>query len=120
MTDITSTIKQITLALTPVADKLSIGASHIYLLFIKQQFIIGIRDILYVIFTTFFIIFCFKRFNKEKSSEFGDWGLLKATYFILILISLLFNLILMFNIPTHLFNPEYGALNDIILTVRGN
>lgn len=122
------TINAVKDAIAPLAEKVGQGAAHLYMVYVKQQFVMGVREltegILYLIpaiILTVILVKLVKWGLKEKGgSLFSDIDLLPGVFFggcmIIMLLSFIYLAAgehILNSIPLFI-NPEYYALQEII------
>jgi predicted exporter len=114
------TIKQITDALSPVAQKLGEGAGALFQIYVRQEIIQGIEELggaaLLLIVALIFTAITFKTWKWACKRDLEIFtGMATGTAIVVALIVAPF---LVFDGLPHLINPQYYAIQDISCTVR--
>ncbi len=114
-----------------LASALKVGATHVYSVLVKQQVVYAISYLILIIFLLISSVICItifvRNYNREKrknenmyiGEEFSLGGMLAISIILTIftILSIAFN---MSDIIMGLYNPEYGAIKDILDFVRYN
>lgn len=122
------TAQTIITAIKPIADKIGQGAQHLYEIYVKQQYISGINELIFgcgmglVLLITGVVVFRLGlKSSQNDKYEYDDWPLgIMIAGPIVGLLGLI--LIVAFGSDgiQHIINPEYFAIEDIIHAVTGN
>ena len=111
-----------------LAEALKVPAEKVFVVMVKQQFISALSESLVLgIFFILFLLSILTLFNKNSHdyNYHGEFRDLNARGYITVILSVIFGLILTINlftssdaILTGFFNPEYGAIQDIIEMIK--
>lgn len=125
------TVDSIKNAITPLADKIGQGVGHVYYVYVRQQFVVGITDIVRGVLELVALGIIAWLVNKlwrpiylTATSGDGDIGVQLGLVFVVPLLGMLIAYLCsdIFNyLPDavgHMVNPEYYAIQDIINTVK--
>lgn len=124
------TIKSITDALKPLAEKIGAGASHLYGVFVQQQIAVGVAELVGSAFALVTVVVtavvAYKAYLRGDAMKKEDWrssyegwfavsivGAFLSSIAAIVMVGLLTDGIL------HLLSPEYYALKDILCTAKG-
>lgn len=110
--------------LSGLAAGLKTGVSHVYEVLVRQQLVISITDLIFLIASFISIIFWIKAYKSKEewqSLGVGDATGVGVVRIIQIVISLIILVVAVIYIPdmiTGFVNPEYGAIKEIISFVK--
>ena len=124
------TVKAIGDALKPLAEKIGQGGAHVYEVFTRQQYVLGIGFFIWgglalilAVAAAGVAITHFRRWSKLKAEKAG-WSETETPGMITViaLTATMFGLIVAVGFISsgtmHLLNPEYYAIQDILCTVK--
>lgn len=125
----TDTVKAVQDALAPVAQKLGEGAAHLYEIYVRQMFIEGVTGLVsiavFTLFTVgfgFFVKWLWTRYNKSNHKSYDTpvlEGVATIALGILVVICLVCLTDGVSNCLGKLVNPEYYAVERLLVQVRG-
>ena len=111
-----------------LAEALKVPAEKVFIVMVKQQFIVALSESFSLsIFFIFFLLSILTLLNKNSheynfNDEFRDFN---VRGYITLILSVIFGIIFTVNlftssdaILTGFFNPEYGAIQDIVEMVK--
>lgn len=129
---VTKVYNDVKAGLQGLAGGLKVGVSHVYEVLVKQQAIYSVSYLIILttifLFTIFFWRKFFKIYNRFAikddalyNDDLDDHFITSGGLAIAIILTIVFLIVLgclASNIITGLFNPEYGAIKDIIDFVK--
>lgn len=121
------TVKAIQDALTPLATKIGEGAAHVYQIYVKQQYVTGIGEIIscaVLLLIVLALTILFVRWADATEPDIYSLVESKVTRKVLVVMAGAFACFILTFILVdgvqHLINPEYYAIQDILLTAKGS
>jgi hypothetical protein len=102
-------------ALKQLSEALAVGAEHVYGVLVKQQVVEAITWLIFNIFALLIVIFLWIMFARNDDKDRDEWWGLPFTFQLLQLVLLAFTLD---NIMMGFYNPEYGAIKDILDVIK--
>lgn len=112
-----STTELLTSSLTVLAEKAGLLLTHLWVIFTKQQLILGLQELLSGIFLFVGGLISYRVLSKYRASKRMnalDRGVMMALFFILTLWFVIKGLSLSIDSLPRLLNPEYYALQESV------
>lgn len=128
-----STIQQIVQAVTPLAHKIGQGGEQLFRIYTKQQFIIGITDLIWAVFVIVgAVVFmklalaCYRQamvITKARKAAYYNNEEIKFQFGTIFLgisaaVCVIISPFLVTSGIQHLLNPQYYTIQEIICTVK--
>lgn len=118
-------VKQV---IASIAESLQVGAEHVYTVLIKQQLVSSVTNLTLIVLFVFVTWVCFRSWRAatkqlDKNYEEGI-EVLQIVFCILAvcfgLFAVMYLAVTAENMVTGFINPEYGAIKEILDTLKSN